>query len=301
MKYNKLGPSDLIVSQICLGTMTFGNPVRKVEAIELIHWALDKGINYIDTADIYEGYDRQASSAGGVAEKFIGIALKGRRNKVVLTTKVGNSIGGEYVGSGLGEKHIEHQINRSLKYLNTDYIDVYQMHKPDPLIPLEESISVFMRLIKSGKIRHWGVSNFNSIELENILNICKKNDFQLPIVSQSAYSWMNRKLENEFIPLLERNNIALNPYRILEGGLLSSKYKKGITAEKDSRLNMYPNWMSPLDKTVYKSIIKFEKEAFKFGFSPVQYAAKWLLNQSGIPSVLVGAKRPEQIEPFLSL
>ena len=301
MKYNKLGLSDLEVSQICLGTMTFGNPVNIVEAIELIHWALDKGINYIDTADIYEGYDRHSASAGGVAEKFIGVALKGRRDKVVLTTKVGNSIGGDYVGSGLGEKHIEHQINRSLKFLNTDYIDVYQMHKPAPLTPLEESISVFINLIKSGKIRHWGVSNFNTIEMSNLLNICKKNDWQLPIVSQSAYSWLNRELEHEFIPLLKRNKIALNPYRILEGGLLSSKYKKGITAKKDSRLNLHPNWMSPLDDTVYKSIEKFKKEAIQFGLSPVQYAAKWLLNQSGVPSVLVGAKRPEQIEPFLSL
>lgn len=301
MKYHKLGLSDLKVSQICLGTMTFGNPVNKVEAIELIHWALDKGINYIDTADIYEGYNRHVASAGGVAEKFIGVALKGRRNKVVLTTKVGNAIGGDYVGSGLGKKHIEHQLNRSLKFLNTDYIDVYQMHKPDPLTPMEESILVFMDLIKLGKIRHWGVSNFNTIEMSNLLNICKKNDWQLPIVSQSAYSWLNRALENKFMPLLQRNKIALNPYRILEGGLLSSKYKKGIIAEKDSRLNMNPNWMSSLDETVYKSIEKFEKEANQFGFSSVQYAAYWLLKQPGIPSVLVGAKRPDQIEPFLTL
>jgi aryl-alcohol dehydrogenase (NADP+) len=301
MKFNKLGISNLKVSQICLGTMTFGNPVNKIEAIKLIHWALNNGINYIDTADIYEGYDRHATSAGGVAEKFIGYALKGRRDKVILTTKVGNSIGGGYIGSGLGPKHIEHQINRSLQFLNTDYIDVYQMHKPDPLTPLEESISAFMNLIKLGKIRYWGVSNFNTDEMSNLLNICKKNDWQLPIVSQSTYSWLNRALESEFIPLLERNKIALNPYRILEGGLLSSKYKKGIIAKKDSRLNLHPNWMSPLDDTVYKSIEKFEKEAIQFGLSPVQYAAKWLLNQSGIPSVLVGAKRLDQIEPFLNI
>lgn len=301
MKFNKLGLSNLHVSQICLGTMTFGNPVNKVEAIELIHWALDNDINFIDTADIYEGYDRHATSAGGMAEKFIGYALKGRRNKVIVTTKVGNSIGGDYVGTGLGAKHIEHQINRSLQFLNTDYIDVYQMHKPDPLTPLEESISVFMNLIKSGKIRYWGVSNFNTFEMSNLLNICKQNNWQLPIVSQSAYSWLNRELENEYIPLLKRNKIALNPYRILEGGLLSSKYKKGVVAEKNSRLNSHPNWVSQLDEEVYKSIEKFEKEASEFGLSPIQYAAKWLLNQSGIPSILVGAKKPDQIEPFLSL
>jgi aryl-alcohol dehydrogenase (NADP+) len=281
--------------------MTFGNPVNKIEAIKLIHWAWDNGINYIDTADIYEGYNRHADSAGGVSEKFIGNALKGRRDKVVLTTKVGNSIGGDYVGSGLGEKHIEHQINRSLQFLNTDYIDVYQMHKPDPLTPMEESISVFMNLIKSGKIRHWGVSNFDTIEMSNLLNICKKNDWQPPIVSQSAYSWLNRELENEFIPLLIDNKITLNPYRILEGGLLSSKYKKGITAKKDSRLIMNPNWMSPLDETMYKSIEIFENEAMEFGFSPLQYAAYWLLKQPVISSIIVGAKDPEQLKPFLAL
>ncbi len=233
MMFNQLGDSDLKVSQICLGTMTFGNPVKKKDAIKLVHWCLDQGINFIDTADIYEGYDRHLQSSGGVAEKILGQALLGKRDTVILTTKVGNPVGGSYIGSGLGRKHILHQVNKSLKQLQTDYIDVYQMHKPDSETPLEESIGVFAELIESGKIQYWGVSNFDANQVADVLKVCQMNSWAKPIVSQSPYSWLNRQVEHELIPVLASNNIALTPYRILEGGLLTGKYNKGSEQEKE--------------------------------------------------------------------
>lgn len=301
MNYRQLGDSDIKVSVICLGTMTFGNPVKKKEAIELVNWSFDSGLNFFDTADIYEGYDRHPQSFGGIAEKILGKALKGKRDKVIITTKVGNSIGGKYSGSGLNKKHINHQINRSLKYLKTDYVDIYQMHKPDPKIPIEESISSFLELIELGKIRYWGISNFGVNQLEDILKICEINDWQKPLVCQSPYSWLNRQLENDLIPLLESNNISLTPYRILEGGLLTGKYKKGKELKEENRLNSKSVWVGKFSHNSNNSIENFELEANKMNLKPVQYASKWLLNKPLIPSVIVGARNKMQIVPFLSM
>ena len=301
MNYNRLGLSELSVSQICLGTMTFGNPVEKKEAIEMVHWSMDNGINFFDTADIYEGYDRHSESPGGVSEKILGEAFMGQRDKVIITTKVGNSIGGDYVGSGLGRKHIEHQVHKSLEQLKTDYIDVYQMHKPDTNTPFEESIEVFVELKKQGKIRYWGVSNFDAYQLTDVLEICKVNSWESPIVSQLPYSWLNRQLEDELIQLLESSKIALTPYRILEGGLLTGKYNKGTKQEEGCRLKEHPNWVSPIDDKTYEALEKYKLEATENGLELSQYAAKWLLDKENIPSVLIGSKNTRQIAPFLSL
>ena len=141
MDYREIGNSGIKVSSICLGTMNFSNPVSDEDSIKMLHWALDHGINFIDTADIYEGYDRVLGSPGGKAESIIGDGLKEKRKQAIITTKVGNSVGGSsYEGAGLGEKHITHQINASLKRMQTDYVDIYELHKPDP-----ESIKLAVR------------------------------------------------------------------------------------------------------------------------------------------------------------
>jgi len=298
MKYNNLGLSNLNVSQICLGTMTFGNPVIKKDAIEMVHWALDNGINFFDTADIYQGYDRHAESKGGVSESILGEAFQGKREKAIITTKVGNSIGGEYIGTGLGRKHIEHQINQSLKRLKTDYIDIYEMHRPDENTPIAESIEVFVELIKQGKIRYWGVSNFIGIEISEILKSCQLNNWEKPIVSQSPYSWLNRNIEEDLLPILESNNISLTPYRILEGGLLTGKYNQK-NHEKENRLKSQPNWVSPFDERTLTTIEKFMLEADEMDLSPTQYSGHWLLSKSVISSIVVGARTIDQIKPFL--
>lgn len=299
MEFNKLGNSELYVSQICLGTMTFGNPIDKNSSLNLVHWVIDHDINFIDTADIYEGYDRTLGSPGGVSEKILGEALVGKREKIILCTKVGNPVGGQYNGSGLGRKHIEHQVNDSLKRLRTDYIDIYEMHKPDPYTTIEESINVFSDLIISGKIRHWGISNFDTALINQILHSCRKNGWPEPIVCQAPYSWLNREVEKTLLPFCESNNISVTPYRILEGGLLTGKYKSGIPGKENSRMKEHPAWMRQMDKKTFTILEDFKNEARENGFTPTQYAAKWLLDKTSVTSVLIGAKSPEQIAPFL--
>ena len=159
MQYRYLGDSGLEVSAISLGTMTYGTPVAEAEAIELTHWAIDHGINFIDTANMYQGYNRFLGSPGGVAEEIPGKALAGRRDKVVLATKVGNPVGPEPDDKGLGRKHVLREIERSLRRLRTDYVDLYYLHRPDAETPIAESLAVFNGLVEAGKVRHYGFSN----------------------------------------------------------------------------------------------------------------------------------------------
>lgn len=162
MKIKKISNTSLEVSHICLGTMTFGTPVEETEAIKIVHLALDHGINFIDTANIYEGYTRFLGSAGGVAETIIGKALSSSRKRAVLATKVGNPVGPGPEDQGLSRTHIFRECDRSLHKLNRDWIDIYYLHRPDPKTPLTESIGALVELVKKGKVRHWGISNFDA-------------------------------------------------------------------------------------------------------------------------------------------
>ena len=152
MQQRRIPNTDLDVSVVCLGTMTFGTPVDQQGVDGIIDWCLDNGLNFIDTADMYEGYTRFLGSPGGKSESFIGNALAGRRDQAVITTKVGNPVGDDsYSGTGLGRDHVLHQIDASLGRLRTDYVDIYEMHLDDPDTPLEESIAVMAGTDRSGQ------------------------------------------------------------------------------------------------------------------------------------------------------
>ena len=299
MKLYRIPNTDIDVSPLCLGTMLFGNPIGRKDAVSMIHWALDNGINFIDTADIYEGYDRQAGSAGGVAEEFIGKALKGCRGNAIVTSKVGNSIGNsEYQGRGLGRKHILHQIDASLHRLQTDYIDFYELHVADSDTSLDESIGVMAELIKLGKIRYWGFSNFNADEIARIIAICNKNQWPRPVIAQPSYSWLNQSAEAGYLPVCRDNKIAVTPYRSLESGLLTGKYHRENPLPDGSRASENPEWLT-IEKDVFEQLETFECEARRAGLAPAQYAVRWLLDQPGVSSVVVGAKRINQLENLL--
>ena len=242
MDYREIGNSGIKVSSICLGTMNFSNPVSDEDSIKMLHWALDHGINFIDTADIYEGYDRVLGSPGGKAESFIGAGLKEKRKQAIITTKVGNSVGGSsYEGAGLGEKHITHQINASLKRMQTDYVDIYELHKPDPETPLVETLSVIDKLIQSGKVRVWGFSNFETTQINEMVTICKENGWDLPVINQPLYNWLIRDIEESQLKTCIENNISSTPYRPLERRLLTGKYKKGKTPPPNTRGSENPS------------------------------------------------------------
>ncbi|MDD9989695.1 MAG: aldo/keto reductase, partial [Spirochaetaceae bacterium] len=190
------------VSVITLGTMLFGRPVPKQEAIGQVHAAVDLGVNLFDTADIYEGYDRFLGSPGGVAETILGEALRGRRDRAHITTKVGNPVGSgqdgghpagaDYAGTGLAPDHVERQIDASLRRLRTDYVDYYLLHIADPDTPLADTLGAVDRLVRAGKVRHWGFSNFDAAQIDTMLDLCRGGGAPPPGLAPPSYNRRGR-------------------------------------------------------------------------------------------------------------
>jgi aryl-alcohol dehydrogenase-like predicted oxidoreductase len=298
MQYRQVPQTDVRVSALCLGTMTLGNPVAKDDAVRLIHWALDSGVNFIDTADIYEGYDRYLGSPGGVAESILGDALQGRREQAVITTKVGNAVGGDYEGAGLGRDHVLHQVNASLRRLRTDYVDFYELHRPDPDTPLAESIAVMAELIDAGKVRHWGFSNFDAPRIDEMVRACDANGWPRPVISQPFYNWLHREAETDHIDACQRHDIGVTPYQVLQGGLLTGKYGRNAAPPAGTRAAEHPQWLE-IKPDVFEKLDELERESAAAGLEPVQYAIRWLLDRPAVTAVVVGAKRIEQIEELL--
>ncbi len=299
MQKNLVTGTDINVSAICLGTMTFGTPVAEKEAVALVHWALDHGINFIDTADIYEGYTRFLGSPGGVAESILGVALQGRREQAVLTTKAGNAVGdGDYQGAGLGGKHLRHQLCASLKRMRTDHVDFFELHKADPDTPLEESISVMAEFIREGKVRYWGFSNFDAAQIGQMLWICDTNHWPRPVIAQPLYNWLERGCEEAYLPFCRSNGIAITPYQPLQGGLLTGKYRENQAPPAGSRAVEHPQWVK-MTEGVHGQLDAFLHESADANLTPAQYALRWLLEKPGISSVVVGVKSTDQLQALM--
>ena len=247
---------------------------------------------------MYEGYTRFLGSPGGKSEAYIGNALVGRRDQAVITTKVGNPVGDDsYSGTGLGRDHVLHQIDASLDRLRTDYVDIYEMHRDDPDTPLEESIDTMAGLIEAGKVRHWGFSNFEPEDIHRMIAMCDDNGWPRPVIAQPQLSWLVRDSEAEYIPACVQYDIAVTPYRTLQAGLLTGKYKRGKGAPPGSRGDE-SSWLDDPDDELWDRIEEFEREAAGASLTPTQYAVKWLLDRPGVTSVIVGCKRPDQLAPF---
>jgi len=297
MERRKVPGTDVEVSPICLGTMTYGTPVAKEDAIRLTHLAIDLGINFIDTANMYEGYNRTMGSPGGVAEEILGEALVGKRDKVILTTKVANLVGDGPDDGGLGEKHVLRELEKSLTRMKTDYVDFYLAHRPDPETPVEEVVERFDGLVKSGKVRYWGFSNFDTPDIRKMVDVARDGGFAQPRVSQPFYNMLHREIEAEHLPACRELGIGVTPYRPLESGLLSGKYARGKAAPEGSRAAEMPNWL-PLDKqedATFEKIETIAEMARTAGVTPAQYAIAWIIAQPGITSAVVGVKRDEQV------
>lgn len=295
MKYRQLGTSGLLVSPICLGTMTFGSPVAEPAAISLVHAAIDLGINFIDTANVYEGYDRFLGSPGGIAEEITGRALRGRRDSVVLATKVAAPVGPGPQDRGLSASHILRELNHSLQRLKTDYIDLYIMHWPDKATPLETTLNALHQAVRAGKIRYVGASNHSAAQLCKMLWLSDRHDY-LPVVSsQIPYSLLRRELHND-LEFCREHDIAVTPYQPLQGGLLTGKYRRGQQPPHGSRLAEKPEWMWALDDPLFDRLESIESLAAEMDVPVAQYALAWTLTQPAITSLVVGAKRIEQLQ-----
>jgi len=297
LEKRKIPGTDLEVSVLCLGTMTFGTPVGEEEGVEIVKRALDLGVNFVDTANMYEGYSRYIGSPGGVAEEILGKGLRGRREEAVVATKVGMKIGPNAEDEGLSRAHVLRECDRSLQRLETDWIDLYYMHKPDPETVLEESIGTFAELIRAGKVRHWGLSNFDAAEVGQVLEVCAGEGWPRPVVHQPPFSLLKRDIEADLLPLCRREGIGVVPYQVLQGGLLSGKYRVGVAPPEGSRGAEKPEWLPMLeDDSAMGELQELAAHAEERGMELFEYTLRTTVAVAGITSIILGIKRNEQIE-----
>ncbi|MCW3078991.1 aldo/keto reductase [Segetibacter sp.] len=297
MKYKILGNTGLKVSELCLGTMTFGGKgywtaigqVPQEPVDELVKRSVDAGINFIDTANVY---------SEGLSEEMTGKAIRNlglKRDDLVIATKVRGKMDEGPNSAGLTRKHIMQQAEESLKRLNVDYIDLYQIHGYDPLTPLEETLWALDDLVKSGKVRYIGCSNLAAWQLMKALSYSTYNKVAKFVSLQAYYTIAGRDLERELVPLLNDQGVGLMVWSPLAGGLLSGKYGRNMQGPEDSRrLNFdFP----PVNKEKAFDIIDvMQPIAQQKGISVAQLALAWLLHQPAVTSVIIGAKKTAQLE-----
>jgi aryl-alcohol dehydrogenase-like predicted oxidoreductase len=274
--------------------MTFGVPVPEAEAVRLVHAAIDLGINFIDTANVYEGYRRVLGSPGGVAEEILGKALRQHRMRVVLATKVGAPIGPGPQDRGLSAVHVLRELEHSLRRLQTDTIDLYVLHWPDKEVPLETTLAALDRAVRQGKVRHVGVSNHRAWELCELLALAERHGWPRVVSSQVPFSLLRREFQHD-LEFCTRRDIGVTPYQVLQGGLLAGKYRRGQAPPADSRAAEKPDWLWKFDDALFDRVEGVEALARELNVSPVAYALAWALGQPAMTSLIVGAKRIEQV------
>lgn len=299
MRYRLLGNTGLWVSELCLGTMTFGGTGRfaavgnlgQASVDGLLRMAVDAGINFIDTANVY---------AFGLSEELTGQAIRNlgiEREELVIATKVFRRMGEGVNNEGLSRKHILKEVEASLRRLRMDYIDLYQIHAFDPLVPLEETLDVLNDLVRSGKVRYIGASNFASWQLMKGLDYSTYNRLARFVSLQAHYTLASRELERELIPLLNDQRLGLMVWSPLSGGLLSGKYKRGEVPDQ-GRLSAYD--IIPVNKDRAFDILDvLHPMAESKGATVAQLALGWLLQQRAVTSVIIGANKPEQLDDNL--
>lgn len=284
------------VSCLCLGTMTFGTPVGETEAIRIVHAALDRGVNFIDTANMYEGYARVPGSPGGVAEEILGKALRGRRAEAVIATKVGMKVGANPEDEGTSARAIEVQLERSLRRLATDSVDIYYLHRPDPSVPLEEILRAVERALAAGKIASWGISNYSAAQTAELLAAADSAGVARPVIHQPPFSLLAPESGRELLPLLEREGIAAAPYRVLQGGLLTGKYRRGEAPPPGSRRQEKPQWLPEPDPHTFDELERLEAEARAGGRTLLEHALRRTLEQPSVVSLVLGVKSVGQLD-----
>jgi aryl-alcohol dehydrogenase-like predicted oxidoreductase len=295
MQLRPLGASGLLVTPVCLGTMTFGSPVNEADSIRLIHAALDLGINFIDTANVYEGYKRFLGSPGGVAEEIVGKALRDRRDKAIIATKVGAPVGPGPQDRGLSAAHILREVDRSLKRLQVDTIDLYIIHWPDRVTPIETTMAAIDVAMKQGKIRAFGASNHSAWQLCEMVWLAEKHGWPRVVSSQIPFSLLRREFQPD-LAFCVKHSIGITPYQVLQGGLLTGKYRRGQPLPTDSRAAEKPEWVWKIDEPLYERVEGLTGLASEAGIPPAQYAVAWALAQPAMTSMIIGAKRIEQIQ-----
>ncbi len=291
MEYRQLGASGQMVSRICLGTMTFGAQVSQEEGISIVREAVEKGVNFIDTANVY---------TGGESEIITGKAIKGIRDKVILASKCGLPTSDSVLDRGLARSTVMRHVEDSLRRLGVDHLDLLFLHAPDPNTSLEEIVQTMGLLISSGKVLNYGVSNFSAWQVCDMVHIAKEQGGYAPIATENVYNMLSRSLDDEMVPFIEQHKLGLTVFNPLAGGLLTGKHKRGSFAA-GSRLASDKGYIERYCKDsnldALDSIIGIAAEA---GVSPVALSYQWLLGKDFITSIICGVSRLEQLKENLA-
>ena len=294
MEYRALGRTGIRVTPLCLGCMMFGWKTEEEPSIQIIHKAIDEGINFLDTANVY---------SRGKSEEVTGKALrqKGCRDRIVLATKVHGAMADDDPNmKGNTRRHIIQQCEASLKRLQTDWIDLYQIHRPMSDVPIDETLRALDDLVRSGKVRYLGTSTFAAWQLMEAVTVAKELGLNRFICEQPPYNLLDRRIERELVPFAQSYGVALIPWSPLAGGFLTGKYKRGeIPADGRWKGGEGPGGRRLCD-AAYDITDKLGEMAKAKGCSISQLALAWCMNQPGITSPIIGPRTMEQLEDNLA-
>ena len=291
MKIRPLGSSDLRISSIGVGCMNFGPMCDQATTDAIVHTAFDLGVNFFDVADIYGG-------TLGRAEAMLGKALGARRREVVVTTKFGAKLGGgggAAPGGGSAD-YIIKAVDASLASLGTDYLDLYQHHFPDAGTPIEETLRALDALVRQGKVRYIGCSNYKGVMLTAALQTSARLGLASFVSAQNRYSLITRDIEQDLVPVCTEHHLGVLPYFPLESGLLSGKYRKGQPLPEGSRFAKWRGGGIFASDSGYATVEQLDGYGSKIGRSVLELAIGWLAAQPAVASVIAGVTRPEQLQ-----
>ena len=298
MRYNRLGQTGLVVSELCLGAMTFGNKpsgffqhdLDQERSTELVKQALDAGVNFIDTANLY---------TAGQSEEFVGGALNAlgvARDQVVIATKGMGPMGEGPNDSGTSRYHLLHQIDASLERLGLDHVDLYQIHGWDPHCGMEEALRAMEDIVRSGRARYVGVSNWAAWQIAKALGIAERRGWDKFVSCQAFYTVANRELEREIVPMLESEGLGLMVWSPLAGGLLSGKYARGDRGQAEGGGRRAKLDFPRVDKDLAFQVVETMRPmAESRGLAVSSIAIAWLLHRPVVSTVIVGARRTDQL------
>jgi aryl-alcohol dehydrogenase-like predicted oxidoreductase len=288
MEYKPLGRSGLQVSAVGLGCNNFGMRIDKDQTAAVVNKALELGVNFFDTANIY---------GGTRSEEFLGAALGDRRRDVVVATKFVGPVGGSVLTKGASRRHIIQAAHDSMRRLQTDWIDLYQIHFPDPGTPIEETLRALDDLVRRGDVNYIGCSNFSGWQIADAQWTCRANHLNPLVSAQNEYNLLDRRIEREVVPAANAYGLGILPYFPLASGFLTGKYRQGEKPGADTRLGAWgPRGEQVLSDRNFETLGKLEPIAEKNGKTMLDLAVGWLVSQPHVSSVIAGATKPEQVE-----
>ncbi len=287
MRYRQLGGSGLWVSEVGMGGNTFGRYADETQTAVILRRALDLGVNHFDTAELYNK---------GLSESYVGKALAEHRHKVVIATKVGFPVGEGLNEQGLSHRRVMAACEGSLKRLKTDYIDLYYLHRPDPATPMEETLRAFDDLVRQGKVRYVGVSNYQAWQVCEALWISDRRGYLPVVATQNSYNLIDRNIEPELVPFCRSHKVGIVPYAPLSGGVLTGKYRRNEPIPPGTRGFDQEKIRQRLNDRNFRLIEGLESFARQRGRGLGELAIAWLLSHPEVSSVIIGATKPEQVE-----